>query len=467
MGQPTPDSVFLDLGVTGLELPAPIRQYQWEGVNFLLSSDAALMADEMGLGKTVQAAIALDLLLRQPLCDRALVVTPASLRLNWERELARWAPQLTVRRIQGSFNDRAAAFRLPIPVLIASYEQVRTHAEGLADGTHFDVVILDEAQRIKNRDSDTALACRLLPRSRSWALTGTPVENSREDLVSLFNFVSPGLLHNRMPRSELHERMQQHFLRRKKEDVLRDLPPIIVQDLPLELLNEQRAAYEMVWESRKAFARQGGVPVSEGQLLALITKLKQLCNFHPQSGESVKADSLELILDGLNETADKVVIFSQYVETLKWLSDRLVGFPHELYHGQLPERERDQVLARFRAQPGPRALLISLQAGGVGLNLQEASAVLLFDRWWNPAVENQAIQRAHRFGRQRPLHVFRFLITSTIEERIAAVLEEKRVTFEQYVELAESALVRLFSRSELRRLLDLTAQDVDTGLETP
>jgi len=171
----------------------------------------------------------------------------------------------------------------------------------------------------------------------------------------------------------------------------------------------------------------------------------------------VKLDSLRLIIDTLNEPTDKLIIFSQYVETLKWLSERLGGIPYDLYHGQLPEAVREGALAHFEREPGPRVLLVSLRAGGVGLNLPSASVVVLFDRWWNPAVENQAIHRAHRFGRERLLHVVRFLVVDSIEERINTLLQEKQVLFEQYVEMAENAPVRPFSRNELKRLLDLPA----------
>lgn len=443
-----------------LELPSPLRAYQWEGSSFLVRSRSALLADDMGLGKTVQAAIALRLALQLKDCDRALVVTPASLKLNWERELARWAPNLLVRRVEGPSENRAALYLLPIPVLIASYEQIRTDAASLDSRTHFDVVVIDEAQRIKNSASTTAFACRLLPRTRAWALTGTPVENKVHDLVSIFGFLKLGLLYKGMTRAEIHERMQPYFLRRRKKEVLGELPPIIVQDLPLELQGKQKAAYDALWESRKSIARAGGVPVSEANLLALITRLKQLCNFDALSEESIKSDALTVILESLSGPRDKVLIFSQYVKTLRWLSERHVDFPHDLYHGQQTERTRDKVLSAFDKEPGPRALLVSLKAGGVGLNLQAASTVVLFDRWWNPAVENQAIQRSHRFGRDRPLHVFRFLVTNSIEERIASVIQEKRTLFERYIEMADSAVVKVFSRNELRRILDMSEAEV-------
>lgn len=455
------NSVTLDLGAVSVELPGPIRQYQWEGINFLLGSSSALLADEMGLGKTVQAILAIFLVLLRPDCNRALVVVPASLRLNWQRELARWAPSLTVRRLTGSSRDRAALYGLPVPVIIASFDQVRQDIEAIRSAVHFDVVVLDEAQRIKNRDSETSLACKLLPRSRSWILTGTPVENEPGDLVSLFGFVRSGLLRDHMSREEMHRLMQPYFLRRHKIEVLAELPPIIRQDIPVELQGAQRDAYDRLWETRTDFVGEGGLPATEMHLFALITKLKQLCNYDSESGESAKGDALSTMFEDLTETTDKVIVFSQYLSTLRWLSHRLGTFPHDLYHGEQEEQERERALARFRTAGGPRALLVSLRAGGVGLNLQEASTVVMFDRWWNPAVEEQAINRAHRFGRERPLHVIRFLATDTIEQRISEILDEKRQTFAEYVGLAESAPVRLFSRAELTRLLALRPKDVD------
>lgn len=444
-----------------LGLPSPLREYQWEGVSFLARSRHALLADEMGLGKTVQAAIALQLVLRLKGSDRALIVTPSALKLNWERELARWASHLVVRQVRGSSSERAALYLLPIQVLIASYEQMRIDASTIDARVHFDVVVLDEAQRIKNTGSATAFASRLLPRSRAWALTGTPVENKSDDIVSIFGFLKLGLIYSGMSRAEIHNRMRRHFLRRRKKEVLGELPPIIAQDLPLELQGKQKEAYDTLWNARFDILHASGVPVTLTNLLALITRLKQLCNYDPESEESVKWEALSVILESLSQSTDKLIIFSQYVKTLEWLSSNLKDFTHGLYHGQQSESERDAVLAKFRGEPGPRALLVSLMAGGVGLNLQEASAVVLFDRWWNPALEDQAVQRAHRFGRDRPLHVFRFMVTNSIEERIAKILGEKRKLFEQYVDMADNAVVKVFSRDELRRILDMTAHDID------
>jgi SNF2 family DNA or RNA helicase len=440
-----------------LNLSKPLRTYQWQGVNFLLNQGSGLVADEMGLGKTVQVAVALSLLL--PSCEhgRALVVVPASLRLNWERELSSWAPNLSVRRLQGDAEDRFALYRLPINVLIGSYEQIRDDALVLSSEVRFDVVVLDEAQRIKNAGSDTAVACRILQRDWSWALTGTPIENVVEDLVSIYRFIHPTLLNLAMSRPEMHESMKPFFIRRRKHEVLPELPPIIVQDMPLELTVQQREAYDQIWMSRHKQASAGTRGVSKTALFALLTKLKQLCNFDPESGESAKLEALRLVIEGLSSPEDKLIVFSQYVETLQWISSRLdTQVPREVFHGGLHEDAKEAVIKRFKQETGPRILLMSLRAGGVGLNLQEASSVVLFDRWWNPAIEEQAMQRAHRFGRKKVLHVLRFLVINSVEERIAEVLEEKRGLFEQYVESAESASVPGFTRDELMRILELT-----------
>jgi SNF2 family DNA or RNA helicase len=444
-----------------LQLPSPLRQYQWEGVSFLARNDAALLADEMGLGKTIQTIVALRILFRGSVSRRALIIAPNALAYNWQREFTTWAPDMGVRRVMGTAKDRLATYQLPVQVLIATYEQIRSDALDMDADMTFDAIVLDEAQRVKNRHSRSALACRLLRRSRAWVLTGTPLENSVEDLVSIFVFLSPGLVDSGMPPVEVHRRIQPHFLRRRKKDVLSEIPPIIMQDMMLELTGTQEAAYTDLWLARRAQAKENGVPVSDGTLFALITKLKQLCNYEPDSEESVKLDALSVLLEDCSEPEDKVIVFSQYVETLNFVSRHLGSFPHDIYTGEQSQDEKDQVLAKFKRESGPRALLMSLRAGGVGLNIQEASTVVLFDRWWNPAVEDQAIQRAHRFGRSRPLHVIRFLVADTIEERINAILKEKRVDFERYVENAENAPVRLFTREELRKILELSRGDTD------
>lgn len=439
----------------GMKLPHPLRPYQWEGVQFLLERDSALLADEMGLGKSVQVAVALSILFRESKITRALIVVPASLKLNWEVELKRWAPRVSVRRMQGAASDRQATYILPVNVIISSYEEIRTDIHKIASDIQFDVVILDEAQRIKNAGVRTALACRLLNRGRSWALTGTPLENNIDDLISVFRFVKDGILHGALTRIEIHTRMRRYFLRRRKQDVLKEIPPIIDQDIPLELEGKQREAYLRAWEGRLSDMGSTSHRPSEVDLLALITKLKQLCNYDLDSGQSAKLDTLQTIIDEQVGEEDKVIVFSQYVETLRWLSQRLSKIPNDFFYGGLSQTAREQVLDRFRREPGPRILFMSLKAGGIGLNIQEASVVVLFDRWWNPATEMQAVTRAHRFGRTRPLHVIRFTVQNTIEEKIAAILDRKQQLFENYIDEAENATVETFGRQLLETILEM------------
>ena len=429
-----------------------LRPYQIDGVRFLLSQDAALLADEMGLGKTVQTAVALRVGKKR--YRKILLIAPTPLCLNWQRELEKWAPELSVRRLTGDSANRAATYRLPIRVLIASYDQIRLDSRRFTSDVHFDLVILDEAQRIKNSDSETSLSCRILRRDGAWGLSGTPLENEPNDLIAIFRFLEPNLLRTGMSRSEIHKAMAGRFLRRTKADVLQDLPPILIRDIPLELGIRQRQAYDRVWHSRESDVWTGSGPVG-ANMLAVLTRIKQLCNYDPASGESVKLDIVSSLLTKIQETEDKFIIFSQYVETLRWLSKH-IDIPHHIYHGGLPADVREQVLADFKNHLGPRGLLLSLRAGGVGLNLQEASTVILFDRWWNPAVEYQAIHRAHRFGRKEPLQVIRFVVEDSVEERIAEILQEKEGLFVDYIESAPSSSCKEgLSVGQLRRVLNV------------
>ena len=436
-------------GLVQPPIPQTLRAYQLEGIRFLRESSSALLADEMGLGKTVQTAVALRLGRQE--YRRILIISPASLCLNWQREIERWAPELAVRRVLGTATDRNYTYRLPIQILITSYEQIRTDCHTLSANVRFSLVIVDEAQRLKNKNSAINQACRIIPRERSWALTGTPLENEPRDLVAVFGFVKPQLIRDAMSRSQIHEAMKPYFLRRTKSEVLRELPPIIFREIPLELGRQQRQAYEQTWNSRQTLRDVDPREAGAG-MLALLTRLKQICNFDEASGESVKLEILQEMLRRIELTGQKVLVFSQYVKALRKISTAIT-IPHDIFHGGLSMSQRDSILDTFRQQPGPRALLISLQAGGVGLNLQEASTVILFDRWWNPAKEDQAIHRAHRYGRDSPLEVIRFLVENSIEERIDTVLQTKRALFDEYV--TDAPQDDRWSIQTLRDILDL------------
>lgn len=441
-----------------LHVPEMLHEYQWEGVAFLYRSPSALLADEMGLGKTVQTAVALALLLNgRSDVSRALIVAPASLTTNWMMELSTWAPSVTARRVQGAAHDREAFYLLPIPVLVSSYEQIRYDGLDRIPSDTFDLVVLDEAQRIKNRNSATALACRLLPRKRAWALSATPLENDKDDVASILGFLDPSVGRD-LSKVHLAKRLGSMMLRRRKADVRAELPPVILQDLKLELSIPQRERYDALWVNRAATV---GANAAEGDistaLLGLITHLKIICNFDASANASSKLDALKAIGEGAGKS-DRILVFSQFVETLRWISDR-IALPHDLLTGSMSLAERQVAIDRFKNETGPRMLLVSLRAGGVGLNLGEATLVVLFDRWWNPAVEVQAIYRAHRFDRDDPLHVVRFLVADSIEERIAAILERKQCLFDEIIESAEMTTHRL-TKKELMQILELAAGDI-------
>jgi len=435
-----------------LGVPSRLHDYQWEGVSFLFRSESALLADEMGLGKTVQASVALALLLNaNNEIRRSLIVSPASLITNWMAELDMWAPSLAVRRLQGDIRDREALYVLPIPVLVASYEQIRQDGLDRIPANTFDIVILDEAQRIKNKHSRTSLACRLLPRKHSWALSATPLENDPEDITSILGFLNPSLAADASS-MRLSSILSSVMLRRRKREVRGELPPVIIQDIKLELLSPQRITYDQLWVERENAVRLESEN-STAALLGLITRLKIACNFDTDTNTSSKLDALKEACEGMGPSA-RVLVFSQFVETLKWLSQR-IRIPSDFITGSMSIEQRQSAMDSFKTGGSPRILFISLRAGGVGLNLGEASHVVMFDRWWNPAVEMQAIYRAHRFDREEPLHVVRFLVVDTIEERIAGILDSKEEMFSDIVESVQTAS-RGFSVQELMYILELS-----------
>ena len=491
--QPSLQQVF-----ASRSLSCPFRPfaYQFEGVAFLYAREMALLADEMGLGKTMQAILAIRLLLHAGELRSILLVCPKPLVSNWYREFATWAPEIPVQVIEGDQARRHWMWRLEnVPVRIANYELVtrdrevfesedeeepaamyagafyvdpinrnhRRHKKKRITGfrqpgtdvemplkpVSFDLVVLDESQRIRNRSNTTSQVVRDIRRHRSWAMTGTPVENSSDDLLGIFEFLSPGFLTPEMSPRRMGETVRDCVLRRTKDQVLTEMPPKLYRDATLELLPEQKDSYSRATDDGVIQLTDMGDSVTVHHVLELVLRLKQICNFDPLTGASVKAERLEADLEEIAGSGRKALVFSQWVQTLERLGENLERFHPLQYHGRIPTRKRDAVIEEFRNNPDRHVLLMSYGAGGVGLNLQFAQYVFLFDRWWNPALEDQAINRAHRIGAAGQVTVTRFLIAETIEERIDRILQEKRELFET-----------IFSETGSPRKSGLTHQEI-------
>jgi SNF2 family DNA or RNA helicase len=461
--QPPLEQVFAGESLTFPFRPFP---YQFDGIAFLYPRHEAVLADEMGLGKTMQAIVGLRLLAHQGQVRRTLLVCPKPLVTNWQREIAQWAPELLVTVIEGNQTRRKWLWEnAQHGVLLANYESLvrdREHFESL--DRPFDLMIIDESQRIKNRLSTTNEVVCSVPRLRSWALTGTPIENSVEDLVGIFQFVSPGCLTPRMKTPAIRRSVSDYVIRRTKDQVLSDLPPKLFRDADVSLTPEQRESYELAENEGVVRLSEMKTELTIQHVFELVLRLKQICNFDPVTGASAKLDRLEADLEESAASGRKAIVFSQWVQTIEKLRDRLARFNPLEYHGKIPSRHRDGVIETFRNEPDRHVMLMSYGAGSVGLNLQFASYVFLFDRWWNPAVEDQAINRAHRIGVVEPVTVTRFLTAGTIEERINRVLEEKRELFHSVFDPSALTGEKLgLSRDEIFGLFKLQFPDGESS----
>lgn len=423
--QPPLESIVQNAKLTFPFQPFP---YQMDGIAFLYSRSSAILADEMGLGKTMQSITAIRMLLLSGEIRNTLLVCPKPLVTNWVREFRQWAPEIPVAVIQGDFNKRAWVWSNPqAPVKIANYELMLKDSSIIDDSSlHFDLVLLDEAQRIKNRNSTTSEVIRGIPRDRSWALTGTPIENSIEDLVSIFEFLSPGHLRDDMHLKSLGAATRDHILRRTKDKVLTDMPPKLFRAADLELTPDQRLSYKAAEEEGIVHLADLGESITVQHVFELVLRLKQICNFDPATGSSAKMERLEADIEEICASGQKAIVFSQWVESLDVIGEKLARFNPVHYHGRVPSNKRDAVIDRFKNDPKCGAILMSYGAGAVGLNLQFCHYVFLFDRWWNPAVEDQAINRAHRLGVKQAVTVTRMMAVDTIEQRIDEVLSQKR-----------------------------------------
>jgi SNF2 family DNA or RNA helicase len=416
-----------------LEFPFTPFPYQFEGIAFLFPREAAILADEMGLGKTMQAITTVRMLLLSSQLRNVLLICPKPLVTNWVREFRQWAPEIPVVVIEGDQAKRQYIWsQKNIPVRIANYELLmRDKAMLDIPDCHFDLVILDEAQRIKNRNSTTSEIVRALPRTRSWALTGTPIENSVEDLVNIFDFLLPGYLRSDMSLKAISQASRDYIIRRTKDKVLTEMPPKMFRDEELELTPPQLDSYRAAEDEGVVQLTEMGELLTIQHVFELVLRLKQICNFDPLTGSSCKLERLEADMEEIAASGHKAIVFSQWVESLEKIAEPLARFGPLQYHGRIPSSKRDAVLSQFKQDPSKHVILMSYGAGSVGLNLQFCQYVFLFDRWWNPAIEDQAVNRAHRIGAAGPVTVTRMMAAGTIEQRIHEVLEQKRELFNQ------------------------------------
>ncbi len=447
-----------------VDWPGDLMPFQQDGVRVLLEMDRLLLADDMGLGKTVQAVTALRILRAGGKLASCLVVAPAGVLDQWRGELDRRAPELTAIIVRGTADDRSWQWAADADVTLASYDVLRSDARRIpglrAPRGAWDVVVVDEAQRIKNRN-ETSEAVKGLHRTRSWALTGTPVENHEEELASIMEFVdhdgSPPLKRCH-PGAALFERHRELQLRRKKSEVLDELPPKLETKVAIALHPDQRDSYDRAEREGIVYLRSLGAEVGIRHVLELITRLKQLCNMDPRTGTSSKLDDIKDRLETLSARGHKALVFSQYASETAGVAAaarHLRAFDPLTLTGQTPPDQRPALIDRFMTRDAHKVLIVSLRAGGLGLNLQQASYVFHLDRWWNPAVERQAEDRTHRIGQTVKVNVVKYACTDTIEERIDRILVRKQDLFDRLIDDVSLDLSARMSREELLGLFGL------------
>ncbi|WP_329162869.1 DEAD/DEAH box helicase [Streptomyces anulatus] len=466
-------------------LTATLRDYQLRGLNWLNTMTSlglgACLADDMGLGKTI-TLIALHLH-RQSDRDAAgptLVVCPTSLMGNWQREIERFAPGTPVRRFHGA--SRSLEGLVDGEFVLTTYGTMRLDAPRLA-AVSWGMVVIDEAQHVKNPHSATAKQLRTLGARARVALTGTPVENNLSELWAILDWTTPGLL-GRLSTfrtryaaaveggsdpgaaERLAALVRPFLLRRRKSDpgIAPELPPKTETDRAVSLTPEQAGLYEAVVRETLAEISAADGFERRGLVMKLLTALKQICNHPAQylkeeqpriTDRSGKVELLDELLDTILAERGSVLVFTQYVQMARLLEAHLAarGVDTQFLHGGTPVARREEMVARFQAGEAP-VFLLSLKAAGTGLNLTRAGHVVHFDRWWNPAVEAQATDRAYRIGQTQPVQVHRLIAEGTIEDRIAGMLARKQGLADAVLGSGEAALTEL-TDAELADLVEL------------
>ena len=478
------------------DLPASPWHFQLAGIRFLVEGKSALLGDDMGTGKTVQTAIAMRVLFQKKKVTSALIVCPLSVLRTWDRELEKWASNLIVTVVRGTKEYRKTCWRQPTHIWLTTFDTLRNDIETVTslhpDG--FDLVVVDEAQRIKSTSTGYSQAVRKIEASYRWALSGTPLENRLEDVFGVFAFVKKGLFAlmnpnhptkeqicqqakeiyeksgfmpgrdrdnwlqaekelkqssfatrtHRLPNSgytpnEVSALIRPYFLRRRKEDVLKDLPKLVEHPVWLCLEGEQLRSYHTLARDRvRAEQEKEGAPTAQS-ILVLLGELKKLCNRCPRSGERAKLEWVKDNLEDIVAEGDKCLIFTQYRQDkfggADWLEKQLSEFGTLNYGNASTDRAREAILKKFKDDENASVFIAHPKTAGVGLNeLVVANYVFHFDHWWNPATAHQATARAHRPGQTKKVFAYHLWVEDTVEEMIHRKIEAKQKLYAEVVD---------------------------------
>ncbi|SDH81948.1 Superfamily II DNA or RNA helicase, SNF2 family [Alteribacillus persepolensis] len=457
-------------------LTGVLRDYQEKGFHWFKALTTygfgGILADDMGLGKTLQTlTYILSERQERPDAPPFLVIAPSSLVYNWEKEAHTFTPELNVQIIHGSKAARQQqieSIEQNTDICITSYPLVRRDID-LYENVTFHGLILDEAQALKNYTSKTFRAVRNIQTEKAFALSGTPIENKIDELWSLFAILMPGLFPDvqsfkALSPDTIRHRVSPFILRRTKSEVLTELPDKIETTIHCDLTKTQRETYvaylNRIKEETAAQLQTGTFQQNRMNILSNLTRLRQLC-CHPgmfleeYNGGSGKLEELMNFMKDAHENEQRVLIFSQFTSMLSIIRDAFdkKGISYYYLDGQTPSHERLHMTDQFN-EGKKEAFLISLKAGGTGLNLTGADTVILFDLWWNPAVENQAADRAHRIGQTDTVQVMKMIAQGTIEEKIQSLQEKKKALFDQVIQSGETNLSSL-SEEDIREILEL------------
>ena len=438
------DFDFIDV----LDLPPRCEPYpyQWEGIKFLVERNGALLGDDMGTGKTVQSILAMRLLFQRGDVKSALVVCPLSVLPHWDREMERWSPNLHITVVRGNKEHREYCWGYTTHVWVTTYDTLRQDMESNEDNlkNRFDLVILDEAQRIKNPGTGITKAVRKLDASYRWGLSGTPIENKLDELVAIYVFLRPGLLaYAGLTPDAAKTAIEPFFLRRKKADVLKDLPEKHEFPVYLRFEDAQMRTYQQMEREHVLHLHEKGETITASNILTLIMELKKLCNRDRVTGESAKLIWLRENLEDVIAEGDKVLVFTQYKQEdfggSEWLEKKLSEYGALNYGQATSDSKRRAILDAFSKDDTKKVFIGNPRTAGVGINeLVAANYVVHFDHWWNPATANQATDRAHRPGQTKDVFVYHLWVENTIEEIIQRNLEEKQLLYDTVIDSLSS-----------------------------